>query len=682
MRYSSLKFKAAGLVLFVLVVVGVLVAALVDLQVTQGEQMKLQAENSIVQSEHLEASRGDILDRYGRTLVTNEVSYNITISRAALLRQDDPNGAILRLIDVCDSYGVAHTDTMPLVLDEDGTTFRRTETVGTTAVANFDTFLAHCSIDGTQAPRDIFEALRARYLVDRDLPLERQRLAVGVRYELELRTVIGMADYVFAYDVTTELIAAVNDADIRSVSVRTASKRVYETPYAAQLLGYIGQMNPEEYEIFREQGYSMNAYVGKAGAEAAFEQYLHGEGGALVTYTNEDGDITGVVESVQPQPGQNVALTIDISLQGVAERALESKILSLRETGEGQYAGGGAAVVIEVGTGDVLACASYPTYDVSRFFLDYTDLVEMDPSPLLNRALNGIYEPGSTFKMVTATAALENGVISSGTQIQDLGKYTYWEDYQPVCWLYGSTGATHGYENVTEALRDSCNYFFFEVGRLTGIDLITQTANAYGLGVDPGLESAFYASSGVAAGVEEREANGLMWVGGDTIQAAIGQSDNQFTPLQLANYVATIANGGVRMTPHLLHRVYSNDYTDLELDYTPRVIEDLGLSEDTLVSITTGMRLVASEGTARAMLENCSVPVAAKTGTAQVGREANNAIFVCYAPYDDPQIAVAVVVEKGVSGAAVADIAVEIVEAYFSGGSAAQTVPHENELIP
>lgn len=679
MRYTSLKRKVAVLCIFIAAAVAGLLVALVRLQVTNGEEYRDESENSITQSMSLAASRGDLLDRYGRTMVTNEVCYNIVISRAALLRQSDPNGIILKLIQVCDKFEVPHEDTLPMEVD--GRKVYLTGSEDDTARYYFRQFLNYRDIETDQTPKEIFELLVRRYDVSDKYTQEQKRLIVGVRYELELRTVIGMADYIFAGDVSTELIAAINDAGLKSVSVQTGSKRVYTTAYAAHLLGYIGQIYPEEWDYYKELGYSMNAGVGKSGAEAAFEEYLHGTDGTQLIYTNSDGEVTGVAESKEPEPGANVMLTIDMNLQGATERALESKILALRETEEGKYAEGAAAVVVQVGTGDVLTCASYPSYDINTFFQDYKELSENEYSPLLNRALNGYYEPGSTFKMVTATAGLESGIISSSTIIYDEGRYTFWSDYQPVCWIYSKTGGTHGAENVTDAIRDSCNYFFYEVGRLCGIDLITETANKYGLGIKTGVEDAFYESSGVAAGIEERNAAGYEWVGGDTIQAAIGQSDNRFTPIQLANYIATLAAGGTRYRTHFLHEVYTSDYSECIYSYEPELLDRIDLSGDAYRAITEGMRQVVTEGSVMQEFANVSVPVAAKTGTAQVGKEANNAIFVCFAPYDDPEIAVAVVVEKGVSGTTVASIAAEIVESYFSSQEAMTPSTGENTLL-
>ena len=319
-------------------------------------------------------------------------------------------------------------------------------------------------------------------------------------------------------------------------------------------------------------------------------------------------------------------------------------------------------MVIDVADSGVLACASWPTFDAQT--LQYDDAVS-DLSPLFNRALQGTYSPGSTYKMVTATAGLETGVITPTTQIQDTGVMDYYGT-QFRCWLYRQSHATHGMENVSDALRDSCNIFFYHVGIDVGIDTLTQYARNYGLGVSSGIE--LTEATGINAGPEYSASVGETWYGGNTLSAAIGQSDNQFTPLQIANYVATLVRGGTRYAAHLLGDVTAADGTVTK--YEPQVLSTVELSDKNLAAIKQGMlEVVQSTKTVAAAFKNLNdhgIQVGAKTGSAQVsGQENANGLFVCFAPFDDPQVAVCVAVEKGGSGAATAEIAARILEQYF-----------------
>ena len=324
--------------------------------------------------------------------------------------------------------------------------------------------------------------------------------------------------------------------------------------------------------------------------------------------------------------------------------------------------GGGAAVAIDVSDGSVLSCASWPTFDPATLTYDdtYSEL-----SPLFNRALQGTYSPGSTYKMVTATAGLETGAITPDTQIRDTGYMDYYGTTFR-CWLYRESGATHGLETVSDALRDSCNIFFYHVGIDVGIDTLTEYARAYGLGVPTGIELA--EATGINAGPEYSASVGATWYGGNTLSAAIGQSDNLFTPLQIANYVATLVNGGTRYSAHLLKSVTAADGTVTA--YQPQVLGTVELQPENLAAIKEGMLgVVESTSTVSKAFANLTahgIQVGAKTGSAQVtGQENANGLFVCFAPYDDPEIAICVAVEKGGSGAATAVIAARMLEDYF-----------------
>ncbi|MPM70799.1 Peptidoglycan D,D-transpeptidase MrdA [bioreactor metagenome] len=341
----------------------------------------------------------------------------------------------------------------------------------------------------------------------------------------------------------------------------------------------------------------------------------------------------------------------------------------------------GSVAVLDIRNGDTLALASYPSFSLANFNQDYQELYEDPLKPMFDRALSGGYEPGSTFKMLTAVAGLETGAITKDTKVTCTGIYQYYApSYTPKCWVYNDYGTTHGTLNVRQAIEKSCNIFFFETGRLTGIDALNRFAKMFGFGSYTGIELGGE-SKGVLAGRENNEKNGKPWYDGDTIQAAIGQSDNLFTPLQLANYVATIANGGHHNQVHILKE--AKDYKTGRTIYKPELqSEDLGISPSTIDIVIDGMRKVTEDGTASSVFVNYPISVAGKTGTAQVSSGSSNGVFVAFAPADDPQIAIAIVIEHGAHGNWAANIAKDIMDVYFSGDFEGERVAANYSLLP
>lgn len=562
-------------------------------------------------------------------------------------------------MQLCEETGTGWNDTLPI--GRVGNFLRYSNARSET----FDKFIEKNDLTSGASGRQLLSELRELYHVDESLSEREARLIVGVRYELHSRD-----SYTFAEDVSTEVLSLITDGRYEGVTIRTASARVYNTALAAHILGTIGPIWQEEwssnedtgYVGYADKGYSMNDLVGKDGVEKAFESYLRGTDGRRLITTDETGKITGELYTREPQPGGTVALTLDIDLQADVEVALAETISGMIDKDSNER--GGAAAVVSVGTGEVLALASYPTYDLSTFNEDYDELVNDQRLPMFNRATQGIYAPGSTFKMVTAVAALESGIITPSSIIQDRGIYTYYKDPQPMCWIYSQTGSTHGRINVSQAITDSCNYFFYEVGRLTGIRTLDSYASQFGLGQSTGIEIGD--SSGVLASPEWAESHDQEWTDGQTITAAIGQSYNLFTPLQLANYVATLVGGGDHYQAHLLKNVKAYDNSRLLYMYDDNPINTVEMSDTTLSAVTRGMHELTVSGSVAYAFENCVVSAGAKTGSAQVGTDIANGVFVAYAPYEKPEIAVAIVIEKGGSGAALANTAVEIINSWFS----------------
>ena len=676
------KFRTGVFLVLILCLLGLYTAQLFKLQepAAAGEVQTVESDTLYTT---VQAARGNILDRNGNVLVTNRASYNIQIINYVLFNSSDPNGSLLRLAELCSELGVDHVDHLPVSRERPYT--YTLEEQSESWQSRFRLFLAQYGWDPDMSPQTLIREMKSAFGIPDSWTEEQARMVLGLRYELALRNIDGtsLESYILLSDVSTETLAAVMELSIPGLTVQTTTVREYNTTYAAHILGRVADMDPDEYQdIYQALDYPMNAKVGKDGVERAFEEYLHGTDGQKVSTVSRDGEVLDEYWSTEPEAGDNVVLTIDIALQGAAEEALEDVILDLRENGlsssssdsqgRGMDAEGGALVAIEVKTGDVLACASYPTFNLSTYVEDFPTLSQDVYRPYYNRALTAPYAPGSTFKMVTAIAAIDSEGIGRFYELEDKGKYTYFDTYQPECLIYTNTGTTHGVINMMEALEVSCNYYFYEVGRRTGITAIDTVAKNLGLGEPTGIELyediGYRANAETKAQVYKNDPDLSGWYDADTIAAAIGQSENRFTPIQLACYTAALANGGSRYRATFLERIVSSDYQTLILQNEPERISDYHFSDEAMKCVEEGMRLAASgdRGTATAYLGDYDIAVCAKTGTAEHGSSGSaNGVFVCYAPADDPQIAIAVYVEKGGQGGNLAKAAIAVMDEYF-----------------
>ena len=631
------------------------------------DQSTAQSLNTLSSVESVPAARGIITDRDGDVLVGNRTQYQVTLDLDKMGDAAAQGAAVEQLIEICREHDIVWTDTelpisaeAPYVFTGENTYTYVDSDSGETKATRLGRLCDAMKWEKSADAADLLDQMAETFGLTERSEGE-QRDALGVLYSCYLRKKeILWTDYVFVSDVDISFISVVKERSLPGVSIDPVSVRAYPQPYAAHLLGRVGLITAENWdtgENYKAQGYSMDDSVGQSGVEYAFEAYLKGSPGERTITVDKEGNTVSVEDTVAARAGDTVALTLDGGLQAAAEDALAEYVPQLNNS-----TGGGAAVAIDVHTGGVLACANWPTFDAETMTYDeaYDSL-----SPLFNRALQGTYSPGSTYKMVTATAGLETGDITPSTQIQDTGVMDYYGT-QFRCWLYRQNGATHGMETVSDALRDSCNIFFYHVGIDVGIETLTRYARAYGLGESTGIELA--ESTGVNAGPEYSASVGATWYAGNTLSAAIGQSDNLFTPLQIANYVATLVNGGTRYAAHLLQRVTDADGNVTE--YEPKVLNTVELQSQNLDAIKQGMlEVVQNTKSVEAAFKNLTdagIQVGAKTGSAQVtGQENANGLFVCFAPYDDPQIAVCVAVEKGGSGAATAVIAAKMLEQYF-----------------
>jgi penicillin-binding protein 2 len=678
---------------FMIILITIYIVELFRIQIyeTRAADVESYSQKIVPRNVTLQAARGNIYDRNGILLASGRPSYNIMLNRNALRLDLSRNAIIKELIDTAMGEDVPYNDTFPITR---GAPFEYISDMSETQRSRLDTYLDYFSLDPEISSSNLLGWMRTHYEIDYTIGILEARLIIGVRYELEIRAIIGnIAPYVFAGDVSSEFVTIIEERHLTGVSVESNYIREYHTNYAAHLLGYIGSMSSEEYKTYKELGYPMDAMVGKIGAEMAFENLLHGVAGKQVIRSSEDGTVMDVTTEREPEPGKHIYLTMDIDLQMTVEHELRTHIETVnqkREEEDLDKIPGGAVVVTDVHTGEMLAAASYPTFNRATLSQDWTMLNTDQNLPMLNRATQGRYSPGSTFKMITAFAGLRHGIIGRYTEIYDAGKYTKWteEGYAPSCWIYSGHGLTHGYVNVVDALECSCNYFFFFFSdrcagcALAGAGILSETAQEFGLGRSTGLEIPENTGR-LATPAWRRKALNSGWYVADTLMMSFGQGDNVFTPVQLANYAATIANGGTLHSLSILRRVKSSDFTELLYAHEPEVLNEIEEKEYVAI-LQEGMKAVSRgrRGTARAVFGDYPIRVASKTGTVQVDeQDINNAVFVCYAPANNPEIAISIVIEKGGSGAAVMDIARRILDYYFISEITVLATPF-GELVP
>ena len=628
---------------------------LIRLQVIEGNAYLAQTLQSLTRQETVPTARGDLLDRNGALLVGNRVSYRMTLSLSDM--GSARNETLLSLLELTQSEGLSWRDSLPIT---SGAPYRYTMDQTTdTQRSRFEDYLAALNLSLPERAQSLLFQLADHYGLPDELDPETRRALLGILYECDLRTrQLSWSEYIPVSEAPFSFLLRVRELGLPGITLTPQAARVYETDAAAHVLGRIGPMSQAEWERYSLLGYDMDAVVGKEGAEQAFESWLHGTKGTLRQTLDDQGAVLSREYSQAPQPGSHVRLTLDRSLQEKTEEILANSLRGFPQ------AEGAAAVILDVKTGGVLTLCSSPTYNPSDFTSAYTRLLEDPLRPLYNRAIQGTYAPGSTFKLLTAIAALEEGIITPETEILDTGRYTYYRTPQPLCWIYRETGRTHGAVTVSQAITDSCNVFFYDVGRRLGINALTRWAGRLGLGSATGIELPGE-SRGVVAGPSYTKSLGDIWYEGSTLSAAIGQENNRFTPLQLASFMATLVNGGNRWQTHLLQEVYAPDGSLLHRQ-EPVLLDHIALTPSYVEAVKAGMAGVTESASQARYFEDLPVRVGAKTGSAQVaGKREANAVFLCFAPYDDPEIALALVVEQGGSGSELGAIAADILKAYF-----------------
>ena len=662
------------------------------------------------------AARGDILDRNGKVLVGNRASYDLVFNHFVIKSADNRNEYLYTLLKKCEELGVEHQDHLPVTTTRP---FEYTLSDYSTAWQGYyQNYMSDRSWDPDVTAPLLIEKMRELYKIPAEWTEEEARAVIGLRYEFDLRGVTKLPSYVFISDVDSENLAAILELNTPGLMVESSTVREYHTTYGAHILGYMGAMTDAEWQENQKLGYSMDADVGKSGFEQAFETYLHGIDGQRLDKVTKEGTIVSqqYLEGKEPVAGNNVETTIDIDLQKVAEDALAKRMKELTDPnintggeGEGIDAQGAAVVVMKVKTGEILACASYPTFNLATMKEDWDAINSDDLKPLFNRAFGATYAPGSTYKMCTLVAAMENvygptnpkagqPIYAPGETIYDTGVFSHddFPDFHPTCLFYSSSYGSHGDLTAQDALKVSCNLFFYELGYRMTIEMMDETAKGFGLGEPTGIE--LTEKVGWRANRESKKASyknsaDVAWNGGDRVLCAIGQSENRFTPLQLAVYTCTLANQGTRYRATFLNRVTSSDYRTLVYSNSPEVVSKMNISDTTYNTYVDGMRRVVTMigGTATTCFggpkdeDNTQWPskitVCAKTGTAQHSSGgSDHGVFVCFAPMEDPQVAIAIFGEKTAHGSSMAPVAEPILKAYFEMVDASEVYTYENGL--
>ena len=710
-RISRLR---AGIFLAIFaVIIGFFALRLYDLQIVSTGG-KVDNTKTFTTVTRVKAARGDILDRNGNVLVGNRASYDLVFNHYVITSSDNTNESLMKLIQMCRSLGVMTQDHLPITLTRPYT-YRLSEF--TTAWHNyFQKYLLERGIDSDITAPLLMERLRQRYKIPDEWSDEDARAVIGLRYEFDLRGVVNLSNYILAEDLSDENLSAILELNIPGLMVEASTKREYYTDYAAHILGTMGSMSDKQWKALNaayEEGtgkqYYMDAQIGQSGFESAFESYLAGVDGSRIDVVSKDGTMISseYKQGYEPKAGNNVETTIDINLQMVAEDSLHEIIEYLKDpesdptTDDGEDVEGASVVVMAVKTGEVLACASYPTYSLRDYNEKYDEIIQQDFDPLFNRPLLGTYYPGSTYKMTTLVAAMNAGLYKAGEEIVDAGVFIKegWEGFNPKCLVYSAYGYTHGSIDAHKALEVSCNYFFYELGyRMVeqnttgysnldrGLNILDSTAQSLGFGEYTGVELG--EAKGYRANKESKAAThkGLeaTFFKGDLVQACIGQSTTMVTPIQMCVYASTLANEGTRMKATFLNRVVSSDYRTLVQENKPEIAHVMELSAETVATYKQGMKQVitGSLGTARHTMRGTVVEVCGKTGTSQTGRlGSDDGYFVCFAPADDPVIAIAVHGEKAAHGATLGRVAKAIIDYYFSvDDKVSDVVVYENKI--
>ena len=661
-------------ILYILVyIVGIiLIFQLFNLQIVHGEEYLQRANSRLTRETKIRAARGNILDCNGNVLAGNEIKYSLKIYKSKIDEQN-LNTTILNAIFVLEKNGDKYNDDFPININPVSFKYENQERINKWLEEND---LA----DGTTAEQAL------EYFIDeyslKQYSLEEARKIIAVRYGIDVNGYSSMRGYEISPEVCEKSVAQIEEMNHSFPGINIEYRPIrkyYYSSLASHVLGYVGKIGNEEYT--QNEGYELDDYIGKTGIEYVCEKFLKGKDGLKQTDMSIDGTTTGEYITEEAISGSNVMLTIDAKVQQVAEKALKENIEKINngDYGEKREVYAGSVVVLNVKTGEVISMVSYPDFE-PQLFVDgistekWNEYTVKGRSALINRTMQSAYAPGSIFKMVPAIAGLETGKITKDEQIECAGIYP--GGYKPKCWYYTTYGRGHGYLTVSQAIQKSCNCYFYEVGTRIGIDNIEKYATYFGLGQKTNIELPGEIS-GTLAGKKLYEKLDEAWYYGNTLSAVIGQAENNFTPIQMARYIAMLTNGGKKLDLTIIKDIINNqgesiktedvkDYINKRLGIEKTSEENLNIQKENLKTVLEGMQSVTEEGgTAYSVFKDFPIQVGGKTGSAEAGNDKTNAWFVGFAPYENPEIAVVVLVENGAHGYYSAEVTKEIMEAYF-----------------
>lgn len=665
---------------FVCIVGVVFIIQLFNLQIVNGENYREQSERRLVREAITYAPRGEIYDRYGKILATSVNGYSVQIYKTKI-DTSTLNNILLEVAKILEKNGDEYNNQLPINFED--AQFVDSE-------SKVKRFKSDNNLDDEVTSTDVIEYLKKKYKIENENVEDVLRIS-ALRYEITINGYSSYRPVTLAKNISENSMMEIKErsAELSGINIFSQPIRKYTAgSIASHIIGYVGNISKDEYEKRKDQGYSLNDTIGKSGLEASFEEYLRGKNGSKRLEMDSYGRVSTEEEIEESVMGNSLVTTIDLDLQTKTEEVLETYIKKIQTGGftmKFEDATAGAAIVMDVKTGEILAMASYPSYNPEEFVdgisnSEYAKYFQNEDKPMFNRAIQGTYSPGSTFKMITGIAGLESGGIKVDEYVNDTGIFPL--GHKPACWIWNSRRQVHGNMNAETALKVSCNYYYYEVGSRIGIDKISEYAKKFGLGEKTGVELPGEVSGILASReyVEKLNAKGAKktWTIGDTLSASIGQSYNTFTPIQMCYYIATLANKGVKNKVTIIKSVIDAegnviDKTEIEkaiqekYGLTEKELEKIQISDETLNAIYEGMRSVTGDsgGTAYGTFSSFPIEVAGKTGTATAGSGSDNAWFVGFAPYDDPEIAVVAIIEHGGHGYYTAPAVKDIMEEYF-----------------
>lgn len=670
-KLNKIKVRYNIILLSIYIIGIILLVQLFNLQIVKGQEYRKQSNTRLTRETTIKAARGNICDRNGNKLVSTKMEFNLELYKTKIDNKT-LNQTILDMINILDKNEDTYIDNLPIKV-EPFDFIGSDETIQSWKKTN--------KMQEDLSAEECFYKLKQKYEIIQE-NVQDARKIMGVRYEISSKGYSSTKTVELAKNIsrTSMLEISEQNSNFPGINIITVPTVAYNSgTLASHILGTVGKITQPELE--EKTNYDINDIIGKTGIQYVFEEYLRGKDGIKQIDMAVDGTVTDEYTEKEAVSGSDVILTIDANLQKVAEEALKDDIKKIASGGfaEKSNANAGAVVVMNIKSGEVLALASYPDYEPQLFVKGistekYNEYVNSTEKPLFNRAISGAYAPGSTFKMVTAIAGLETNKITPTEKINDIGVYP--RGHHPVCWYYTSFHSGHGYLNVSEAIKHSCNYFFYELGYRMGIDTLSKYASYFGLGRKTGIELQGEAVGDLATR-EKVEKQNKEWYLADTLSAAIGQSYNNFTPVQMAKYISMLVNGGNPINVSIVKNIINidgqevskqeiNEFVNKKLNLQDEKVENLNMKKENIKAVLEGMRGVTSEsgGTAYSTFKNFEIEVGGKTGSAQTGN-GTNGWFVGFAPFDDPEIAVVVLVENGGHGGYTAEVAKKIIAEYF-----------------